>query len=125
MGLVFFCVVMVNIIMAAITTIYNKTSAIYYNMNDCMSFKLSLGSSTLTALTSYPCSEVIIVNKTGNNITVFDNNNFGAANAFLLSNNESFTFRGITNTSMVSASAASAGDIYYRTQFFSSNPQKY
>ena len=90
----------------------------FYNQNECRSFKQTIGSA-LTQLSACPCSEVIIVNKTANNVAVYDNNNFSNNNSFLLATGESFTFRGITNTSVVSASAISTGDIYYRAQYFS------
>ena len=40
----------------------------------------------------------------------------------LIPNNDSVILRGITNSDQVSAKAASPGLIFYRTQFFSSNP---
>lgn len=107
--------------MPAIPTSNNGST--FFNINDCRTFKQTITTS-LVALTSYPCSEVIVVNKTGANVAIFDNNNSALGNAFLLSNNESFTFRGITSTAMVSASGAVTGDIYYRTQYFSLLPQR-
>ena len=99
-------------------------SSSYQNANVCRSFKQTL-TTALTSLSSQPCSEVIIINRTGQNILVYDNNFSSAANEFLLADSESFTFRGITNTSMVSAKTASgSGDIYYRTQYFSNLNQR-
>ena len=95
----------------------------FYNQNDCHSFKLSLGTS-LTRLPAYTCSEVIIANRTAGDVLIFDNNNFSLANSFLLATGESFTFRGITNTSVVSAVALSAGDIYCRSQYYSMLAQR-
>lgn len=101
----------------------DNNGSTFYNTNDCRSFNQTIGTQ-LTQLSAYPCSEVIIVNKTGGNLTVFDNNYNSTQFGFLLANNESFTFRGITNTATVSASAASSGTIYYRTQYFSLLPQR-
>lgn len=99
-------------------------SAFTYNSNVCRSFKQTLTTS-LVALSTQPCSEVIIVNRTGQNVLVYDNENSSANNEFLLADSESFTFRGITNTSTVSAKTASGtGTIYYRTQYFSNLNQR-
>jgi hypothetical protein len=78
----------------------------------------------LVALSSQICSEVIIYNKTGSDVVLYDNDNFDASNGFLISNNDSFVMRGITNTNQVSATALSAGTIYYRTQYYSNNPSR-
>jgi hypothetical protein len=107
--------------MPAVPTTNNGST--FYNQNDCHSFKQTLGTS-LVQLSSYTCSEVIIVNRTTGNVLIFDNNNFSINNSFLLATGESFTFRGITNTSVVSASAVSAGDIYCRAQYFSMLTQR-
>lgn len=106
----------------AIPTVTNDTT--FYNINECRSFNQTIGSS-LTRLSSQPCSEVIIYNRTLSNITVYDNSYSSAASGFLLSAGENFTFRGITNTNQVSAIAVSPGLVYYRTQYFSNNPVRY
>jgi hypothetical protein len=102
--------------MAAVPTTNNGST--FYNQNDCRTFKQTITTS-LVRLSSYPCSEVIITNRTGGNVNIFDNDYNSTQNAMLLLNNDTYTFRGITNTSVVSASAAATGDIYYRTQYFS------
>ena len=107
--------------MAAVPTVNNGST--FFNQNDCRSFKQTIGA-TLVQLSSYPCSEVIITNRTSGNVTIYDNGLNNAANAMLLIPNDTYTFRGITNTSVVSASAVSTGDIYYRTQYFSVLPQR-
>ena len=78
----------------------------------------------MSALSAQVCSEVIVYNKTGSDVLIYDSNNFDSSNAFLLSNNDSFVVRGITNTNQVSATALSAGAIYYRTQYYSNNPSR-
>lgn len=91
----------------------------YYNINQCKSFALALTTS-LSAFPSQICSEVIVNNTTGQGILVYDQNNATDANAFALSANEQFTFRGITNSNQVSAkTTASAGTLSLRTQYFS------
>jgi len=92
----------------------------FYNPNNCFTFNQVVGAS-IVQLSSYPCAEITIVNKTGNNVLIFDNGNSAAGNGFLLSNNDQFTFRGLTNSSVVSASATSTGSIYCRTQYYSIN----
>lgn len=91
----------------------------YYNSNICRSFNQPL-STQLAALSSTVCSEVIISNKTGQNVLIFDNNYTASANGILISNNEVYTIRGITNAAQVSAQTATgSGMLYYRTQFYS------
>ncbi len=108
--------------MPAIPTSNNGST--FYNQNDCRSFNQVL-STNLTPLTSYPCSEVILINKTGQSVYVYDNNYFSDNNRLLLSDGDSIALRGITNTSVVSAKTASgSGTLYYRTQFFSLLPQR-
>ena len=92
----------------------------YVNLNKCRSYKITLAG--LTKLVDQSCSEVIIVNRTGADILVYDSGFDAADNAFLLGNLESATFRGVTNSNMVSASGT--GDIYIRTQFFSNSPSR-
>jgi hypothetical protein len=107
--------------MAAVPTVNNGST--FFNQNDCRSFRQNIGTN-LTQLSAFPCSEVIIVNRTASDITIYDNGNFSIDNSFLLGASESFTFRGITNTAVVSAVALSAGNIYCRTQYFSMLPQR-
>ena len=105
----------------------------YFNNNQCRSFGMSLAATTLTRLSGADsaapflgqlCSEVIIINSTGGLLTLFDNDYFGSGNGLTIADGSTFTLRGLTNVNQVSATAASAGAIYYRTQFFSSNPNK-
>ena len=110
----------------------------YFNNNECRSFNVRVGTA-MTRLSGVDsaapflgqlCSEVYIVNKTGQTVTLFDRSDaWGDAEAinvsrgFLLDDNDSVTLRGLTNVNQVSAKTASGtGTLYYRTQFFSSNP---
>jgi hypothetical protein len=93
----------------------------YYNINQCRSFNQIAGTS-LTKLSSQPCSEIELYNRTGGLLSAYDNGFSQEPFAMLLNNNESIVLRGLTNSDQVSAKAAGAGPIFYRTQFFSSNP---
>lgn len=95
----------------------------YYNLNTCKSFSVALDTN-LKALPFQVCSEVIVKNTTGQGIAVYDQNNFAASNAFRLSADQEFTFRGLTNSSQVSAqTTAGAGQLSIRTQYFSFSNQ--
>ena len=100
---------------------------VYVNLNKCRSFNQTLPGAAVipgTPLVDQVCSEVIIVNRTGAPITIYDSGYSDAQNGFLLENLESATFRGITNTNQVSAVAVDSGDIYYRTQYYSNSPSR-
>lgn len=91
----------------------------YYNVNECKSFLVAT-TDALTQLPSQVCSEVIVKNTTGQGVLIYDQNNFSDANAFALSANDEFTFRGLTNSDQVSAkTTAGSGNLSIRTQFFS------
>ena len=96
----------------------------YINLNTCRSFNVT-ATVTLAKLADQTCSEVLILNKSGENLKIYDNN-FTASNQFLLiGDGESITLRGLTNTDQVSAqTAANSGLVYYRTQFYSNNPSR-
>ena len=97
----------------------------YVNLNKCRSFNQTLpNNSVLTALESQVCSEVIFVNRSGGDILLFDNGYEDAANGFLLSDSESVTLRGVTNSDSISAKSASGGLVYYRAQYYSNNPSR-
>ncbi len=93
----------------------------YYNINECRSFN-QIVTTALTKLSSQPCSEIELYNRTGGTLSAYDNGYSTEPFAMLLNNNESIVLRGLTNSSQVSAKAAGTGPIFYRTQFFSSNP---
>ena len=110
----------------------------YYNNNECRSFNIKV-STAMTRLSGVDsaapflgqlCSEVYIVNKTGQTLSLFDRAEawgdaeaINPSRAFILSDGESVTLMGLTNVNQVSAkTGASNGFIYYRTQYFSSNP---
>ena len=114
----------------------------YFNINQCFSFNNHLPNANMVCLSGQPCSELIIWNNTGKDVYIFagpddSSTDFAKysdqARALVLpklSDNEtsSITIRGLTNSNQVSAQKAAAGSagelIYYRTQFFSSNPSR-
>jgi hypothetical protein len=96
----------------------------YININECRSFNQPL-TTTLVGLSAQVCSEVIIYNKTGQSIFIYDSNYSDDSNRILLDDNDTITIRGITNTEQVSAkTGASNGTVYFRTQFYSVLPQR-
>lgn len=91
----------------------------FTNKNLCRSFVQTVDTN-LVALSSQLCSEVIVVNKTGVPVEIYDQGYSASTFAMLLSANDTFTFRGVTNSNQVSAKAiGGTGPLYYRTQYFS------
>jgi len=103
----------------------------YVNPNECRSYNQPANTAFLP-LSSQICSEVFIINKTGQDLKIVDDPNgpasadrVGAMNTLLIGDDESVTIRGITNANQVSAATTSGnGTIYYRTQFYSINPSR-
>jgi hypothetical protein len=101
----------------------NNNGSTYYNRNDCRSFNQPV-TTALVALSAYTCSEVILVNKTGVTVYLYDSSYFDDSNRMAIDNNETFVIRGLTNSSQVSAKTASSGGLlYFRTQYYSFLPQ--
>ena len=105
----------------------------YFNNNQCRSFGMGLAATTLTRLSGtdvaapfvgQSCSEAIIINSTGGILWLYDNNYSLGEHALKIADGATFTLRGLTNVNLVSAYAASAGPVYYRTQYFSYNPSR-
>ena len=89
--------------------------AFFQNRNVCKTF--SLTTSTKTQLTDQECSEVIVLARTGTTnaaVNVYDRSN--PAVAWPIEAGKEFTFRGVTNSNMLSADA----NCTYRTQYFGS-----
>jgi len=99
----------------------------FVNPNFCRSFNFSL-SDDLTRLADEVCSEVVLINKTGQDVLIYDSDYFDDANSLLLANNESFVLRGVTNANQISAISpalsAGSGVFYYRTQWYSNSPTR-
>ena len=106
----------------------------YFNKNQCYSFNDTFGTA-LKALSAQPCSEVIIWNQTGQILYIYDVGGDGSHRledherlaipaAAAASPLQPYVIRGITNANQLSAkTASSSGLVYWRTQFFSSNPK--
>ena len=93
----------------------------YINVNECRSFSQPLTTS-LVGLSSQVCSEVIIYNKSGHAMNIYDSNNSLSANRLQLDDKDVVTIRGITNSEQVSAQSvhgAGSGIFFYRTQYYS------
>ena len=91
----------------------------FVNKNKSYSFNMTIGTS-LTQLSGFTASEVLISNKTGQDLYLYDNDNFLDDNRFLIKNSESIVLRGITNTNEVSAkTGAASGTVYFRSAYFS------
>ena len=96
----------------------------FMNINLCRSYNGGL-STTLARLSAEECTEVLILNKTGQDVEIYDGERFEGTQAFLIGDDESVTIRGITNSEQVSAKTTSGnGKIYFRTQFYSMFPQR-
>jgi hypothetical protein len=96
----------------------------FLNINQCKSFNQNL-TTNLVGFSSQECSEVVVSNKTGQGVLMFDNNNSAASNGFLLSAGEVFTFLGVNDSSQLSArTVAGTGVVYYRTHLFSNTPSR-
>ena len=96
----------------------------YINTNICRSYKVTIATS-LVKFTGMTCSEVLVYNKSGQDLELYDQNYSDAANAFLIGDGESVTIRGLTNADQLSGKLASgSGSVYYRTQYFSNNPSR-
>ena len=91
----------------------------FVNKNKSYSFNMTIDTS-LAALSSLQASEILISNKTGENLYIYDNNLVTDDRRFLLEDNEGMVLRGITNTNEVSAkTGANSGLVYFRSAYFS------
>ena len=91
----------------------------FVNKNKSYTFNKDIGT-TLSILSSFEASEVLISNKSGQDLYIYDNNVFTDDRRFLLKTSESMVLRGITNTNEVSAkTGALSGTVYFRSAYFS------
>lgn len=91
----------------------------FVNKNKSYSFNMVIDTS-LVALSSFQASEILISNKSGENLYIYDSNFTTDDRRFLLEDNESMVLRGITNTNEVSAKVgALSGTVYFRSAYFS------
>ena len=112
----------------------------YFNVNECHSFQSTHGGTALYPLSSQPCSQVTIYNTTDKLVYIYDKNSRVAGSApsdlkrILIpaaATKDPFqgvVFMGLTNADELSAkhtvAPAVADPLYYRPQFFSSNPSR-
>tara|TARA_R100000278_G_scaffold45281_3_gene39353 strand:+ start:709 stop:1101 length:393 start_codon:yes stop_codon:yes gene_type:complete len=107
----------------------------YVNRNKNYQFAVPIATG-IGQLSSFKCSEATVVNKSGQSLSIFDgsqsetwpldytgyNTLSTSSRAFLLDDNDSFTFKGLTDSSQLSASVgSSSGTIYVRTSYFSNS----
>jgi len=94
----------------------------FINKNYCKSFQTTLNSSTYTKLSLQECSEVIIYlasSTASDYVDIIDPNN--PTVPFRVLANKDITFRGLNDSSQLSAKANTGTPIvYYRTQYFGS-----
>jgi len=99
----------------------------YVNRNKNFQFNISITNSAFTQLSSHPCSEATITNRSGNPLFIFDGSQTGQTaysleqhRAMVLNANDSMTFRGITNSDQLTGKTSSGtGLVYVRTSFAS------
>lgn len=91
----------------------------FTNLNECHSRNYT-ATTAFAALDTLECSEVIVINKTGQGVHVNHEDIADVTKNILLDDNDTFTFRGLTNADQLSAQTVSGtGTLYYRTQFYS------
>ena len=97
------------------------------NLNNCLSVTLPLTSS-LTVLSSFKCSEVLVLNLGSTPLRVWDvNSTFSPSlsdtSCFIVPPSADYTFRGLTDCNQLSAAfITGSGTVSFRMQFFSSFP---
>jgi hypothetical protein len=100
-----------------------NNGSVFHNTNNSKSFEQTI-TTALVALSANVCSEVLIVNRTGEDIYLYDNNIFSDNNRFLIADTESIVVRGLSNSDSLSAKTATgSGLVYYRTSNFSNYNQ--
>jgi hypothetical protein len=102
----------------------------FTNLNQCYSFSCVANNSTAIKLSSFSCSEVNIFNPTSNAavLLVYDVNTTNDARAFGIPAGETFSMKGVTDSSNLSAkflTAPTGGTIYCRTQYYTHSTQSY
>ena len=108
----------------------------YFNLNICRTFIQPVTRSVFTSAgvltgastaTGWTCSEIIIKNRTNGLVMIYDNGEGPQtpdSYFWQMEAGEEYTVRGLTNVNQVSALSDTGvvGDIFYRAQYFSSNP---
>lgn len=100
--------------MAVINT--NNNGSVFYSSSYGKSFNQYI-SASLRPLSSFPATEVVLVNVGDAPVLIYDNNNFLDANSLMLSAGNTFTIKGITNANQISAKTIdnqTSSSLYYR-----------
>jgi hypothetical protein len=101
----------------------SNNGSTFYNPNVSKNFVTTINTG-LSGLQSFICSEVLIINRTGADVYLYDGGDTADTNRLLVLDDESIVIRGISNCSSLSAKTASgSGDIYYRASKFSNYNQ--
>lgn len=114
--------------MATPVPVTSNNGSTYYNKNICQSYTQTIGTA-LTALkplgvalsATQPCSEIsFIFPAVAATVTLYDNNDTTNPLTIPLNTTSAtqFTFKGVTCTGVVSASASTTITISYRTAFY-------
>lgn len=102
----------------------NNNGSTFVNKNKPRSFVQNITTS-LAPLSSYGCSEVLLINRTGQDVYIYDNDYADDSNRLLLSDAERLVLNGVTNSSSVSAKTANSnGDLYFRAQWYTNLNQQ-
>lgn len=95
----------------------------FFNTNRSRNFRQNINTS-LVGLSAAVCSEVLVINRSGSLIYLYDNEDFSDDHCLAIDDGESIVIRGISNCDSLSAKTeSSSGDIYYRASNFSNYNQ--
>ncbi|NBP04416.1 MAG: hypothetical protein EBU90_30900 [Proteobacteria bacterium] len=99
----------------------SNNAMVFFNRNVCRSFNQSLDTN-IVALTSQPCSEIVVYNVGSVPVLLFDSDYTAPNFSFIVPPSSERVLRGITNANTVSArTTTGTAIIYYRTQYYSNN----
>lgn len=93
----------------------------FINRNYCKTLSSSINNSTYTKLSAQECSETTVMlysSTLTDYVDIIDINN--PSIPFRILANKDFTFRGLTDSSQLSAKGSNSLTLYYRTQYFGS-----
>jgi len=95
----------------------------FFNTNTSRNFVTTINTG-LSGLQSFTCSEVLVINRTGQDVFLYDSGDTLNTNRLLILDDESIVIRGVSNSSSLSAKTLSgSGDLYYRASKFSNYNQ--
>ncbi len=97
----------------------SNNGSTFNNLNVSKNFVTTINTG-LSGFQSFPCSEVLVINRTGVDVYLYDSGDTSDSNRLLILDDESIVIRGISNSNSLSAKTASgSGDVYYRASRFS------